>query len=515
MQSWFVLKSGLVTGPFTSENVVSNFNNQNVMVWGLTCSEWLAFSDWENQLNQGSFKVEESIEKILLNPAPKLGSQTEAIKDAPKIFKIRPMSNSESVSQNESQIESPKEEITNLAPLPKIPSVDDIFASDVEKTQVESNSSYNNLDDQLKDLLTADDFDNDGKTLIQATMDSLSDDLSAESIDGSTQVQSFSFEDVTTEDENNNNNDGSTIVQELNLNLESSSGNSPDTSFESGDGSTQVQSFGFDDLSTSDGNSNDGSTTVQEFDLNLGNNIENNLDNNIENKLENNPDTNLEFGDGSTQVQDFSLENLSPPTDNLEGFSVESSDPIEKTNVAELKGLAQVIEQNKILEKPIWYLAYDGVSEGPINVETLLKKLDSYEDRDFIYLWKKGFPDWQNLFDTPQISSQLGIGFRRHDRHPFAGTVKIEFNGNIQIGQLENLSISGLGATGFGPLILGEKVKVTLDCPDLDQEVEFVAIIRFTSDLGVLGLSYIKAEYTENVNKVIELVKSLVSNQAA
>ncbi len=352
---------------------------------------------------------------------------------------------------------------------------------------------------------------NDGATKVQS-----STDLSLDLDDGATKVQKldgsiFDLSDGATkvqayEESDLELNDGATKVQssqELDLDFQ--------------DGATKVQSS--EDLNL---DLDHGATKVQNLDLNSDSDLEDqkNHPNHELTAVQNINQTskqNIEKLNLSTNEGAFKVQKTKKANQGLENESAATSKATEtdKVKVAELKGTALTLEQTKVLEKPIWYVAYDGESEGPMNVETLLKKIDKFENPEFIYIWKKGFKDWQSLYETPQISSQLGIGFRRHDRHPFTGTVKIEFKGNVQIGQLENLSISGLGATGFGPLVLGETVKVTLDCAELQNEIEFVAVIRFTSNLGVLGLSFVKTDFVENINKIIELVQSVSLDRVA
>jgi hypothetical protein len=397
----------------------------------------------------------------------------------------------------------------------------------------------------------------DGATKVQSV--SLEDgftqvqDLSLENEDGATKVQSISLDDgftqvqdLTLEDNNkqsvsglNSENDffnisvdnSSSVVSNSNSDEEPSDFFNPsDIGNSSFDSNENINEFGF-------GETKDSSASIDSLDKNEFFTLEESSDSSsiaansdfestvleLDSKYLEPDNTKIQINE--IQAQDITKDSVPTIAEiipveleadkNLNSKIINLIDLNEKTNVADLKEIAQNIEQQKVLEKPIWYLAYDGESEGPMNVEALLKKLDQFKNPEFIYLWKQGMQDWQSLYDTPQISSQLGIGFRRHDRFPFVGTVKIEFKGNTQIGQLENLSLSGLGATGFGPLVLGERVKVTLDCPALDSEIEFVAEIRFTSDLGVLGLSYIKTEYAENINKLIELVKAESAQKAA
>ena len=668
MQTWFVLKSGTVVGPITSDKVLSQYNSQNVLVWGLACSDWMSFQDWSQQLNQGAFDIEVPVSRTPIKPDLKKANEPS------KVFKIKPVSGMSLPEDEKTQVESEPSfvssnygeekkpsheefEKTAVASLPDIPDVADEITDELsieasneisaEMQEAHDKEVSDVLNDQLNNILQQPDIDDDGHTLVQATMDDLThemglnpvdhtqvqnldlgdgptkvqsaDDLSLELGDGATKVQSadeLSLDDGATKVQSAdsfslNLDDGATKVQgpgdlsldlddgatkiqgpgDLNLNLDDGATkvqSADDLSLDLGDGATKVQSA--DDLNLDAGNldSDDGATKVQSADaysLDIDPNASQTEVDTF--NIEYDSNSHAEIVEPATEVQAsdfFKMEDVAQDTDvadadsspgeftldqvaveevapegenqdsadlNLGEFfnaenvievvseksdethqvaqpdvSVESHvdddakaktvlDLNEKTNVAELKEAALSLEQSKALEKPVWYAAYDGESEGPMNVETLLKKLDNYENPEFVYLWKKGFKDWQNLYDTPQISSQLGIGFRRHDRFPFTGTVKIEFNGNIQIGQLENLSLSGLGATGFGPLVLGEVVKVTLDCAELESEIEFVAEIRFTSDQGVLGLAFIKTEYVENVNKVIELVKSVGQQEAA
>lgn len=186
------------------------------------------------------------------------------------------------------------------------------------------------------------------------------------------------------------------------------------------------------------------------------------------------------------------------------------------TRVEDLKVIAQKMNEEKLMQEDfVWYLAYEGESEGPLTLSQVLKSIDDYEVKDFVYLWREGFIDWKNLFDVPELSSGLGIGFRRHARVQSSGTVSVEFEGGIQIGQLDNLSESGIGLTGIDGLHLGDVVKVKLDADDLDEEVMLVARVRFVSETGLLGLSYEKDKYPENVTKVIDFVKSKAEKAAA
>lgn len=618
MLSWFVLKSGTVIGPISSEQVLSSYNNSNNMVWGVNCSEWLSFSEWSSMLNRGSFDVEVKLDHIPVKPKAKAES-VEA-----KVFKIRPDLNEATVVDSDFAVEktivqnrdSEKTQVEKTvvdssfvkplvkplqaknvvvekpkAPLPSIPQVDDIFPNDPVVTSADSNEFQDpeisdiKLNEQLTDFLQDNFIDNDGHTLIQATMDDLSHELEAENSqveDGATKVQSLDLDDGFTKVQETVSDDGATKVQDFSLSLDDGFTKVQDSATE--DSATKVQDFSLDlddgftkvqdstaesdffnvenDISASGGETLNSKDEPSEF-FNMSD-----VENSSLTPVESVNEFNLDLGASEVAVSDVSESPAELSADDIFGKSeatvleldskyleqdsntkIQTADSLaesfpvaasvseiipveleadrnlnskiidimdlEKTNVADLKEIAQNIEQQKVLEKPIWYIAYDGESEGPMNVEALLKKLDKYENPEFIYLWRQGMQDWQNLYDTPQISSQLGIGFRRHDRYPFSGTVKIEFKGNTQIGQLENLSLSGIGATGFGPLVLGEIVKVTLDCAALDKEIEFVAEIRFTSDLGVLGLAYVKTQFTENVNKVIELVKSVSAQKAA
>lgn len=623
MQMWFVLKSGTVIGPLSSDRVASSYNSPGVMVWGDVCADWLSFTEWEHKYNQGEFNSPQEIKRTLIK------TSVSEEKTPDKQFKVRPELSIVNKVRNNSSLDSgePKE-ILNTdnektavnAPLPQIPQVDDIFPNDeplsvmqpLQPLQDQESPSSEVLNDRLNDLLQDQFIDDHGQTLIQATMDDLSHELAASlpanpSFPGlnvssdSTQIQNLNVVDGATKVQNLDLEDGPTKVQSLpedstkvqsfslddgstkvqNLDLDNGSTKVQDLSL--ADGPTKIQSadndisLDFNDLSASSSSGSDDLFNFDNLSLNSDSSDSNAgefFDPNSILDEQNSAETSTEFSptmesfEGSNSLADdnlLSLENAFQASDSdvdpvgveaaqdstestydlsdalnggfqeqsgvhgdvigikeivaLPAFPVTSTDNSQhneaKAKVTALKEAAQNIEQSKALEKPIWYLAYEGKSEGPMNVEALLKKLDEFKSPEFIYLWKKGFPDWLNLYDTPQISSQLGIGFRRHDRFPFTGTVKIEFNGNIQIGQLENLSFSGLGATGFGPLVLGETVKVTLDCPALNREVEFVAKIRFSSDLGVLGLSYIKTEFTENINLLIELVKEASAQKAA
>lgn len=624
MHAWFVLKSGTVVGPITSERVLASYTNQNVMVWGLPCSEWLPISEWSQQLSQGAFDIQKTKapQKAKLISEPELS--TESLDDLQpsteetsyphfsvekhpetkpsKVFKIRPDHN----PKHNSDLEK-----TAVASLPSIPKVDEIFKAENQRAQEEHDKEVSEvLYNQLNKILQDPSIDDEGHTLVQATMDDLAHDLSSEAMNPTDAQANTGFDDGSTKVQAGKNfDDGSTKVQAKNVfDDDGATKVQPGHSFEDNnlESSTKVQDFTDFNLEASE-SSTDGATKVQSFDS-----LVDSLEDGASTKVQSFDDLSLDLGGGETKVQGFDdlisdlqdgatkLQNtdelasfgeslktestaIAPNDDESElaadnklkikkapvkelqasdFFQMEDSvshvpveekkskafdindlkdnfnnstetvltvvdstpshldhdielEHEEKTNVAELKEVALSLEQRKALQKPVWYVAYDGESEGPMNVESLLKKLDKYGNPEFIYIWKNGFPDWQNLYDTPQISSQLGIGFRRHDRFPFSGTVKIEFNGNVQIGQLENLSFSGLGATGFGPLNLGDIVKVTLDCPELESEVEFVAKIRFSSDLGVLGLSFVKTEFVENVNKVIALVQNLTNKAAA
>ncbi len=562
MQSWFVLKSGTVLGPVNSEKVLSDYNSQNVLVWGLNCDEWLLFKDWSYQLSQGAFNIKPDL-GILINP------ESNEKPEKSKIFKIRPESNMQHDTQQhndsaETQVYEPEgAPQVNLAPLPLIPNVDDIFSDSDSSADTEEEVSIV-LHNQLNNILDQPVVDEEGHTLIQATMEDLTQEpaTSDSDDDSATKVQSRDNLGLGQAEQ-----DGSTKIQSL-IDVTSETVEESPTEIQTAEdaratdsadpkSATKVQNFENFDLNLED-IEDDGPTKVQSMD-DLSLELQSGEATKVQSKALDIDEfdlssDNLALGQSDQASEDYNLEidvdSEIKKTASLEEFSLssdqdlltESSDEIqqkvqgeksvriadkttdvrstdlglnEKTNVAQLKEVAQHIEQKKLLEAPVWFVAYDGESEGPMNVETLFKKLDSFKNPDFVYLWKKGMKDWQNLYDTPQISVQLGIGFRRHERFAYSGTVKIEFNGNTQIGQLENLSLSGIGATGFGPLVLGEVVKVTLDCSELKNDIEFVAQIRFTSESGVLGLSYVKTEYVENVNKLIELVKAQGSLRAA
>ncbi|MCO5114283.1 MAG: GYF domain-containing protein [Bdellovibrionaceae bacterium] len=186
------------------------------------------------------------------------------------------------------------------------------------------------------------------------------------------------------------------------------------------------------------------------------------------------------------------------------------------TRVEDLKVIAHKMNEEKRMQEDfVWYIAYEGESEGPLTLSQVMKSIDDYEIKDFIYLWREGFIDWKNLFDVPELSSGLGIGFRRHSRIQATGTVSVEFEGGVQIGQLDNLSESGIGMTGVDGLHLGDVVKVKLDADDFDESVMLVARVRFVSETGLLGLSYEKDKYPENVTKVIDFVKANAKKAAA
>ncbi len=186
------------------------------------------------------------------------------------------------------------------------------------------------------------------------------------------------------------------------------------------------------------------------------------------------------------------------------------------TRVEDLKVIAHKMNEEKRMQEDfVWYIAYEGESEGPLTLSQVMKSIDDYEIKDFIYLWREGFIDWKNLFDVPELSSGLGIGFRRHSRIQATGTVSVEFEGGVQIGQLDNLSESGIGMTGVDGLHLGDVVKVKLDADDFDESVMLVARVRFVSETGLLGLSYEKDKYPENVTKVIDFVTANAKKAAA
>lgn len=184
--------------------------------------------------------------------------------------------------------------------------------------------------------------------------------------------------------------------------------------------------------------------------------------------------------------------------------------------VDQLKHLARQLKEEKVQNEDfIWYVAYEGESDGPLSLSQVLKNLDDYDVKDFVYVWREGFLDWKNLFDVPELSSGLGIGFRRHSRIQATGTVAVEFEGGTQIGQLDNLSESGIGITGIDGLHLGDIVKVKVEADDLTEVMMIVARVRFVSESGLLGLSYEKDKYPENVNKIIDFVKSKSEKMAA
>lgn len=186
------------------------------------------------------------------------------------------------------------------------------------------------------------------------------------------------------------------------------------------------------------------------------------------------------------------------------------------TAVEDLKVIAKKMQEEKMKQEDfVWYIAYEGESEGPLTLSQVLKSIDDYEVKDFIYLWREGFIDWKNLFDVPELSSGLGIGFRRHSRVQTTGTVSVEFEGGVQIGQLDNLSESGIGLTGIDGLHLGDVVKVKLEADEIDDVVMLVARVRFVSESGLLGLSYEKDKYPENVTKVVDFVKSKAAQEEA
>ena len=179
-----------------------------------------------------------------------------------------------------------------------------------------------------------------------------------------------------------------------------------------------------------------------------------------------------------------------------------------KSNIEALRESAKNIEDEKIKKVKEWYIAYDGKSMGPMNVENVLKKMDDCENPEFVYLWKQGFSDWQNLFDVPEISPFLGIGFRRHERIYIDGNIKIEYSGKNQSGKLETLSESGFGGIGFSGFRVGEMVKVTLELAYFGAPMEFVGTVRLMSNRGFIGVSFVKDNFVENINKIIEFVKS-------
>ena len=160
-------------------------------------------------------------------------------------------------------------------------------------------------------------------------------------------------------------------------------------------------------------------------------------------------------------------------------------------------------------------MAYDGKSKGPMAVEDILKKIDDCDNPEFMYLWKQGFSDWQNLFDVPEVSPLLGIGFRRHERLSIDGNIRLECTGKNQSGKLTSLSLSGFGGTGFSGFRVGEIVKVTLEFSPLNTPMEFVGTIRLMSNRGSVGASFVKTDFVENINKIIEFVKSQTGQGAA
>src|SRR5690606_18352059 len=62
------------------------------------------------------------------------------------------------------------------------------------------------------------------------------------------------------------------------------------------------------------------------------------------------------------------------------------------TRVEDLKVIAQKMNEEKLMQEDfVWYLAYEGESEGPLTLSQVLKSIDDYEVKDFVYLWREGF----------------------------------------------------------------------------------------------------------------------------
>lgn len=161
----------------------------------------------------------------------------------------------------------------------------------------------------------------------------------------------------------------------------------------------------------------------------------------------------------------------------------------------------------------IWHYAFEGASHGPLSRSELLQQVRKIKNIGSVSLWTKGMKSWAPIFDFQDITSELNINRRAHQRADIDGRVVVKWADQTAIGALRTISEGGCGVVEIPGLQPGQLVTLELQNKSFFAPVHARAEVRYIAG-GFIGFRFEKLSM-EARGAIIQYVKSVSVGQRA
>lgn len=150
--------------------------------------------------------------------------------------------------------------------------------------------------------------------------------------------------------------------------------------------------------------------------------------------------------------------------------------------------------------------------EGHVQLLTM-DEVYMFIERNFDDIWKIRFKpenvnQWLDISQLPSLMNRFQVT-RASERAGLLGSVTIEFAGKSIKARARDVSASGIGVAGLGPIPVGEIAPVILDSPNLPSVIHAHAQIVYRHADGQAGLKFVGLT-AENTSLIVEYLKRFI-----
>ncbi len=157
-----------------------------------------------------------------------------------------------------------------------------------------------------------------------------------------------------------------------------------------------------------------------------------------------------------------------------------------------------------------WYYLKGRDVAGPMYLYSLLDELKKLPTLARIRAWTFGMGEWRSLFEIPQVIQGLGLDQRKFARVLTTGMVTITKFDQDHIRPISTLGEGGVGVRNAVFLIRGEKVRLSIQCEDLDHTIHTLAEVRYVDTQGNAGFQFINLESKDQAS-IRQMIKNIIS----
>lgn len=157
--------------------------------------------------------------------------------------------------------------------------------------------------------------------------------------------------------------------------------------------------------------------------------------------------------------------------------------------------------------EPSWYIYEQGLTYGPVDFKTLVKKVVNSEVTMEANLWHNKMDDWVSVYQVPELMEELNICRRKHFRAPLEATVEIvkgEHSSNEQL-ECTTVSAGGIGVKNLKGVVLGQKFSLKINSDSIQGPLYTKAQVVHTQG-DMIGLQFIHIS-DESRSSLISYVK--------